>query len=595
MSNGHQLVSGSIIKLKPEFEDQYITLHKHTFPGVLKRIQKSNISDYSIFLLNGILFSHMVYTGHDFVADMKAIGEDSTTRDWWKLTDPMQQPIEPRKDNEWWADLKLWFQADFPATTAGKTLRYAYSFPAPAEMTDAAPDQFFGDIDFWGTTYDLKAFRIFKGHGNVYVYLETSEASDHKFLLEIIARVLKTDSSPVAMTEVFHTGEKISAPSSSGKKVFVTGCFDLLHSGHIAFLQEAAVYGDLYVSIGADENVYHLKGRYPVNTQSERKYMIDALACVKKCVVNSGWGYIDFEKELREVMPDVFVVNEDGHTPSKQALCNEMGIEYHILKRIPHAGLPVRSTTTLRTECTIPFRIDLAGGWLDQPFVSKHYPGSVLTISIEPTIEFNDRSGMSSSTRRKAIELWRNEIPHGDAEHLAKMLFSFENPPGTAEVSGSQDSLGIVLPGLNKLDYNGNYWPGKITSIADDELLNWIERNLYLVTLGPRVNTYSPLSNTHIHPKGAQALADAADDCWNAIINKDIQKFGDAFRRSFEAQIAMFPNMADDDILRTIAKYKDKAWGWKLSGAGGGGYIILVSDKPVEGAMQIKIRRKNNL
>jgi galactokinase/mevalonate kinase-like predicted kinase len=271
-----------------------------------------------------------------------------------------------------------------------------------------------------------------------------------------------------------------------------------------------------------------------------------------------------------------------------------MGIEYHILKRIPHADLPVRSTTTLRTECTIPFRIDLAGGWLDQPYVSLHHPGSVLTISIEPTIEFNDRSGMSSSTRRKAIELWRNEIPHGDTEHLARMLFSFENPPGTKHVSGSQDSLGIVYPGLNKLDYNGSYWPDKINTIHDEGILTWVEKKLYLVTLGPRVSSYSPLENTNITPAGAKALADATEDCWEAIQKKDIQAFGNAFRRSFEAQIAMFPNMVDPDILHTIDLYKEKVWGWKLSGAGGGGYIILVSDTPVEGAMQIKIRRKNN-
>jgi galactokinase/mevalonate kinase-like predicted kinase len=218
-----------------------------------------------------------------------------------------------------------------------------------------------------------------------------------------------------------------------------------------------------------------------------------------------------------------------------------------------------------------------------------------LTISIEPTIEFNDRSGMSSSTRRKAIELWRTEIPHGDAEHLAKMLFSFENPPGTAQVSGSQDSLGIVLPGLNRLDYTGSYWPEKITSITDEGLLTWIERNLYLVTLGPRVGSYSPLSKTNISEAGAKALAGATVDCWNAIMKKDIEAFGTAFKRSFEAQIAMFPSMVDEEILQTIDQYKDKAWGWKLSGAGGGGYIILVSDIPVEGAMQIRIRRKNNL
>jgi cytidyltransferase-like protein len=580
--------------LKKEFEEQYITLHKHTFPGVLDRIHRSNISDYSIFHHNGVLFSHMVYSGRNLDADLKAMGTDTTTREWWKLTDLMQQPLEKRKENEWWAAISLWYSNETPVKAGEKIIRNAYVFPAPNELQETVTDDHFGDIDFWGTTYGLKTLRIFKGINDVYIYLETLESSDHSYLLEIIARILKSDAAAFAMTEVFHTEHKNSAPVKS-KKVFVTGCFDLLHSGHIAFLQEASTYGDLYVSIGADENVFHLKGRYPVNTQNERKYMIDSLACVKKCIINSGWGYIDFEKELRDVMPDVFVVNEDGHTPSKQALCAEMGIEYHILKRIPHADLPVRSTTTLRTECTIPFRIDLAGGWLDQPYVSKYYPGPVLTISIEPTVEFNDRSGMSSSTRRKAIELWRNEIPHGDAEHLARMLFSFENPPGTKDVSGSQDSLGIVLPGLNKLDYDNGYWPVKINTIHDEGLLTWLEKNLYLVTLGPRVNSYSPLANTHITPEGARALAEAAEDCWDAIQKKDIRSFGEAFRRSFDAQVAMFPNMVDEDILQTIEQYKDKAWGWKLSGAGGGGYIILVADTPVEGAMQIKIRRKNNL
>ena len=595
MSSGTRLTKASIIGLKKEFEEQYIALHKHTFPEVLERINRSNICDYSIFLHNGILFSHMVYTGTDYEADMGAIGEDETTREWWKLTDIMQQPLEVRKGNEWWSEIKLWFGHEFTSPSSGNTIRFAYTLPAPADISETAPDQYFGDIDFWGTTYDLKSLKIFKGSKDLYIYLETSPTGNHSFLLEILGRVFKTEDLPIAMKEVFHTETQKSIQSTPYKKVFVTGCFDMLHSGHVAFLQEAASYGDLYVSIGADKNVFQLKGRYPVNTQDERRYMIDSLACVKKCLVNSGWGYIDFENELLEVKPDVFVVNEDGHTPAKQALCKDLCIEYHILKRIPHADLPVRSTTMLRTECTIPFRIDLAGGWLDQPYVSKYHPGPVLTISIEPTVEFNDRSGMSSSTRRKAIELWHNEIPHSDAEHLARMLFSFENPPGTKDVSGSQDSLGIVLPCLNKLDYNETYWPEKITTVDEEDILAWLEGTLYLVTLGPRVNSYSPLLDTNINKEGAKALSDAAEECWNAILEKDTEAFGKAIRRSFEAQVAMFPHMVDEEILQTIDQYKDKAWGWKLSGAGGGGYIILVSDVPVEGAMQIRIRRKNTL
>lgn len=375
------------------------------------------------------------------------------------------------------------------------------------------------------------------------------------------------------------------------KKVFVSGCFDMLHSGHVAFLQEAAEYGDLYVGLGSDSTVYNLKGRYPVNNQDERRYMIKALRCVKECLINSGSGIMDFLNEIETIKPDIFIVNEDGNTPAKQNLCTEKNIEFFVLSRIPHENLPVRSTTSLRKECNIPYRIDLAGGWLDQPFVGKFGGGPVLTVSIEPTIEFNDRSGMSTSTRKKAVELWNTGIPSGNAEQLAKVLFSFENPPGSKIISGSQDSIGIVMPGLNKLNYNGGYWPESIESVLDENILSFIENHLYLITLGPRESSFDVLDNTVINRINSEALKTASENCWKAIMQMNLKDFGSFFRASFEAQIKMFPNMVYDDIFNVIKKYKNSAYGWKLSGAGGGGYLIFVSSKPIEGAIKIKIRR----
>ena len=377
------------------------------------------------------------------------------------------------------------------------------------------------------------------------------------------------------------------------KKVVVSGCFDMLHSGHIAFLNESASYGNLYVCIGSDETVFELKGRYPVTNQAERKYMLEAMKCVYDCRINTGSGFIDFENELTDIQPDIFIVNEDGHSSQKEKLCKKLNIEYKVLNRKPAENLPQRSTSSLRTTCTIPFRIDMAGGWLDQPFVSKHHPGAVLTIAIEPTIEFNNRSGMASSTRNKAIELWNTHIPEGNREKLAHILFSYENPPGTNEIAGSQDALGIVLPGFNYLYYENNYWPSKIESVHDESLLTWLEQRLYLVTLGPRESGYAVLENTNINKEGAKRLADAAENCLTAILQKDIVSFGKYFTESFYAQVNMFPNMADKNIYDLIEGYKDKVNGYKLSGAGGGGYLILVSDTPVKDSVQIKIRRKD--
>ena len=374
-------------------------------------------------------------------------------------------------------------------------------------------------------------------------------------------------------------------------KVFVSGCFDMLHSGHIAFLQEAASYGDLYVALGSDATVYGLKGRLPVNSEHERLYMMQSIGCVKSAFVSTGSGILDFVNELRALKPDLFIVNADGNTPQKETLCREEGIKYVVLTRTPYMDLPARSTSALRQIDQVPYRIDLAGGWLDQPFVSRLYPGPVLTISLEPTVAFNERSGMATSTRNKAIDLWGFKLPPGDPEKLAKILFCYDNPPGTTTVSGSQDAIGIVLPGLNRAHYTGEYWPSIIEKVRDELILQFIEQSLYLIPLDPREQSYNPLHREVLTVEFARNLSEAAEACWKAILACDLRAFGRYFRASFEAQIAMFPDMVTDEVLTVIEKHQDTALGWKLAGAGGGGYVIFVSETPIQNAVRINIRR----
>lgn len=376
-------------------------------------------------------------------------------------------------------------------------------------------------------------------------------------------------------------------------KVFVSGCFDMLHSGHVAFLNEAARYGDVYVGLGSDKTIYELKARETINSELERKYMLENLKSVTGVIINKGSGILDFLPTLDIVQPDIFIVNEDGHTPEKEQLCRERGIEYKILQRIPHTNLPPRSTTMLRKVKPIPYRIDLAGTWIDQPYVSKYYPGAAIVASLEPTVEFFERGGMATSTRRRALELWPMGLPLEKPEKLARILFRYDNPPSQKDVSGSQDSLGMMMPGINRLFYNRQeYWPSEIESVLDEETLRWTEDHLFFHFLWPRHQGYDPLKKTNITTGGVKKLAGAAEGVWDAIKRRDLHDFGRYFLDSFHAQTAMFPAMIKKEVDKAIDEFRNKALAWKLSGAGGGGYLVMVAETPPENTIRVKIRRK---
>ena len=182
----------------------------------------------------------------------------------------------------------------------------------------------------------------------------------------------------------------------------------------------------------------------------------------------------------------------------RKDLCTESGVEYIVLERIPEQGLPVRSSSGTKKELRFPYRLCLAGGWMDQPWVSKIYPGSVVVAQIWPTMDFNDRSGLATSSRDVGIKIWGDRYPDGDPIQNAKILFGAENPPGTKYISGSQDHLGLLLPGVNRLYYNGGYWPEKIESTVDRDICDWLSDVIYLVPLKPRPDGYDPLKEMHL-------------------------------------------------------------------------------------------------
>jgi len=102
----------SVIRLRPEQEGTYRELHAAVWPTVLATLRKANVTNYSIFLRDGLLFSYLEYAGDDYVADTARIAADPETRRWWELTDPCQQPLDTAVDGEWWAPAEELFHAD---------------------------------------------------------------------------------------------------------------------------------------------------------------------------------------------------------------------------------------------------------------------------------------------------------------------------------------------------------------------------------------------------------------------------------------------------------------------------------------------------
>jgi cytidyltransferase-like protein len=374
------------------------------------------------------------------------------------------------------------------------------------------------------------------------------------------------------------------------KKVFVSGCYDLLHGGHIAFFKTAAAYGDLYVSLGRDENLLQLKGKKPVFSEDERLYIVKSVRHVHDAFLASGMGMLDFEPDLKRIKPDVFVVNFDGHTPEKEILCKRLGIEYVVLERIPEPGLPARSSSGTKKEMRFPYRLCLAGGWIDQPWVSEIHPGSVVVAQIWPTMDFNDRSGLATSSRKVGIQLWGDRYPDGDPEQNAKLLFGAENPPGKKYISGSQDHIGLLCPGINRLYYNGGYWPERIDSATNKDICDWLSNVLHLVPLEPRPEGYDPLKEMHLEKQFVKELGDAGNLCWESILNKDIKGLGKGLTDTFLSWKKILPLTVPDWVMNEMEKKYFPYYPGAITSGSGGGYVIVASEKVIEGAIKIKIR-----
>lgn len=249
---------------------------------------------------------------------------------------------------------------------------------------------------------------------------------------------------------------------------------------------------------------------------------------------------------------------------------------------------------------SIPHRLQLAGGWIDQPFVSRHNPrppGSMVVVQIEPNFLPMDRSGIASGTRAIAMKLWNGRLPKRPLDELVRELYAAENK-GQAEPSGSQDMIGLVYPGVNRLDYSfkiqGGIFPAHIESCCSPRIARWLEKVLHLIAVEPRPEGYSPLGVKNLGPKWVARLGKSGKDCYDAIVKMDADALGTSFNLNMKCWETLLPHVVRHPLVRPdlpelLKAYQRQYPGAMYSGCGGG-YLIVVSEKPVPGAFKVNVR-----
>ena len=261
-------------------------------------------------------------------------------------------------------------------------------------------------------------------------------------------------------------------------------------------------------------------------------------------------------------------------------------------------SLPTQNITDVMGS--IPGRMAFAGGWIDQPFVSKHNPdppGSMVVVGLEPTFMYLERAGMATGTRKVALQLWNGKLPEGDPMELVKELYAAENQD-LPDPSGSQDMIGLIYPGVNRLDFDFEHerglFPCHIESNNDPDIAQWIEDVVHMVPIAMRPPGYSPLGVKNLEPEWVRRLGQTGKDCFDAILAKDVQTLGRSMNDCMECWEQLIPHTVrhpsiEVDLLKILGYYQSRYPGAMYSGCGGG-YIYVVSEEPVPGGISVQVR-----
>lgn len=335
-------------------------------------------------------------------------------------------------------------------------------------------------------------------------------------------------------------------------KVFVSGCYDIVHAGHVQFFREARALGDhLTVSFASAEVLWLHKRRKSSLPDEHKRALIAALRMVDEVVVGDGLEEgIDFRREFLRIRPQILAVTEDDkYAPLKRALCAEVGARYVVLPKTPPEFPPISTTEIvryIRAPQEAPLRVDFGGGWLDVPRFAR--PGAyIVNCAISPTV---------------SLRAWPYERNAGLGGSGAWALLNGRDSVG-AELNlgvGWQDPAVIGETGLC-------VWrsgPQPELEVKSDG--GFLRGRLALFWTGASHDTPAVVQNVRDYDAIARAGRTARDAVWAA----SLEGLAAAVNISYSVQLAegMVPLAGTVGAVRPLAV--------KYCGGGFGGYALYL-------------------
>lgn len=191
------------------------------------------------------------------------------------------------------------------------------------------------------------------------------------------------------------------------KRIFVSGCYDIIHAGHLQFFEEARALGDhLTVSFASEDVLWHHKRRRSSIPDEHKKAVLEGLRMVDAVAIGTDHDLgLDFKNYFLEAKPDVLVVTEDDqYGDIKRALCEQVGATYQVLAKTPPRFDPVSTSGIVKwvkAPTEAPLRVDFAGGWLDVPRHARD-GAFIVNCAISPLVSLREwnyekRSGLGGS------------------------------------------------------------------------------------------------------------------------------------------------------------------------------------------------------